>query len=696
MRKPLVLVALACAPAVAGIGWSGAEKALAAESKPLAFDLDRIAARNATATPGKDAIRVEIKGGQEGWAGVELPAVGGPLDISRYRFIAAQVRNLGNSPVRIEIRVNNSGASADAKGTCAFAALDVQPSQTWEWTMAPIARSPDTVKVNLFGMIELPWRLAGQNDLADPSRATAFVVSTPDPKEDHLFEVRNIRGVGSGAPVELTRDPAAFFPIVDEFGQYAHGEWPGKTHSMNDLAVERAAEAADLAAKPGPADWDQYGGWKGGPQLEATGFFRAAKHDGAWWLVDPEGRLFFSIGVCCVNWTNPTVTEEREQWFKDLPALELQFRDCTGMSNPAGGHYRGRRVRHFDHAQANIIRKYGENWRDAYYALAHRRLRSWGMNTIANWSADEIAYQQKTPYTRAIWLRSLKTLPNGFYDVFDPGFRPTVAGQVKHVAGKSIGDPWCIGFYVDNELPWGRDDTSLAMSALCAPANQPAKVAFVTDLKSKYESIEKLNAAWGTSHASWEALLSATAEPDAATARADLAVFQQRICDAYFETVRDALKAVAPNQLYLGCRFYRYNVPTLAAAVKYCDVISFNLYRRSLSDFRLPGDADVPMISGEFSFAAADVGMMGGFGLLVDQASRAEAYIHYLRGALRHPQFVGCHWFQYRDEPTTARSYDEENYQWGFVDVADTPYAEMIRAAREIAKTMYKTRADTK
>ena len=56
---------------------------------------------------------------------------------------------------------------------------------------------------------------------------------------------------------------------------------------------------------------------------------------------------------------------------------------------------------------------------------------------------------------------------------------------------------------------------------------------------------------------------------------------------------------------------------------------------------------------------------------------------------LRHPQFVGCHWFQYCDEPTTGRVWDEENYQIGFVDIADTPYAETVEAAREVAAKMY-------
>jgi hypothetical protein len=36
--------------------------------------------------------------------------------------------------------------------------------------------------------------------------------------------------------------------------------------------------------------------------------------------------------------------------------------------------------------------------------------------------------------------------------------------------------------------------------------------------------------------------------------------------------------------------------------------------------------------------------------------------------------------------------YDEENYQIGFVDVADTPYQETIAVTREIGGEMYQMR----
>ena len=41
------------------------------------------------------------------------------------------------------------------------------------------------------------------------------------------------------------------------------------------------------------------------------------------------------------------------------------------------------------------------------------------------------------------------------HDVFDPQFARDVDGSVHDVAGLVKSDPWCVGFFVDNELSWG-------------------------------------------------------------------------------------------------------------------------------------------------------------------------------------------------------------------------------------------------
>ena len=232
--------------------------------------------------------------------------------------------------------------------------------------------------------------------------------------------------------------------------------------------------------------------------------------------------------------------------------------------------------------------------------------------------------------------------------------------------------------------------SSLAIAALKSPPEQAAKKVFIADLQAKYGDIAKLNQTWGTAHASWEALLESRDAPDQQKAHTDLTAFYSKVAEQYFRTVRDTVKAAAPNQLYLGCRFAWVNDRAAAAAAKYCDVVSYNLYRRSVADFQFNGGADVPLIIGEWHFGALDRGMFHtGLVPVADQAARAQAYKDYVLGALRHPQFVGCHWFQYQDEPVTGRVFDEENYQIGFLDVCDTPYPETIAACRAVGAALY-------
>ena len=83
----------------------------------------------------------------------------------------------------------------------------------------------------------------------------------------------------------------------------------------------------------------------------------------------------------------------------------------------------------------------------------------------------------------------------------------------------------------------------------------------------------------------------------------------RRFAEQYFRICREAVKEVDPQGLYLGCRFAWTNDRAVRAAAKYCDVMSFNRYQRSVADFRLPEGVDGRAIIGEFHFGALDRGM---------------------------------------------------------------------------------------
>ena len=124
-------------------------------------------------------------------------------------------------------------------------------------------------------------------------------------------------------PVELVLKKAALGPevklegMVDRFGQYAYGSWPGKlTGGEEELLQRRLEEESSLEKANAFEGRDRFGGWARGPLLEATGFFRTARVDGTWWLVDPDGRLFFSSGIDCVDPNEATIVTGRESFFR--------------------------------------------------------------------------------------------------------------------------------------------------------------------------------------------------------------------------------------------------------------------------------------------------------------------------------------------------------------------------------------------
>ena len=686
---------------ILALGWALTTAAPAADRILFDFtakaDLTQIVATDAkvsAATSGAGlALRV-ITGHQAPWPGVTLRAPGGFWDLSSYADVALDIKNVGTNQVTVLCRVDNPGA--DGVQHCVTGSLDLRPGQTGSLKIRLNRIGEAKLGGKLFGMRGYPAALGSAAPI-DPANVTQVLVFLSKPDAEHQFDVRDVRASGKySPPTASVTDATPFFPFIDTFGQYRHKGWPGKTASLADLTAKREQEVRDLATNPGPKDWDKYGGWAAGPQLKATGFFRTEKVGNKWWLVDPDGRLFFSQGIDCVRMLDTTPVDEREGWFDALPGQEPPLSEFFSHGYALKGHYEGRQPKCFSFAGADLVRKYGADWRKTSAETIHQRLRSWGLNTIGNWSDESVWLMRRTAYTDSVGSSGAPEIQGSegywgkFPEVFDPRFADAVRRGMEARKGKSAGDPLCIGYFSDNEMSWG-DEVSLAVAALQSPPGQPAKQAFVADLKAKYSTIERLNEAWGASHTSWDALLESRQAPDKEKARADLTAFYTRVAERYFQTVRDAIKSLAPDQLYLGCRFAAVNSRAAAAAAKYCDVVSYNLYQRSVADFQFNGGADVPLIIGEFHFGALDRGLFHtGLVPVADQAARALAYKEYVRGAVRHPQFVGCHWFQYQDEPTTGRVYDEENYQIGFVDIADTPYTETIEAARAVGGMLYR------
>jgi hypothetical protein len=506
--------------------------------------------------------------------------------------------------------------------------------------------------------------------------------------------------------------PSGFFPFIDEFGQYRYTEWDDKIDSLDELIQSAADEAADLAANPGPSDLNEYGGWLAGPQLEATGYFRTQKVDGKWWLVDPDGRLFFSNGITGVSDPDregsaaaavKTGVSGREDYFAALPEpgdpAEQFLAVETGIVT--SGYYQGQYPLAMNFYAANALMKYGEDWMTDSRDIAHDRLQSWGMNTIAGWSDADVYLQGRTPYT-IVLFPSNPSLINGsavFPDYFDPAYLVNVKNRIYEETGTSLDDPYNLGYFIHNELSWTRsssEDIDVGLTALAAASTQSAKIAFRDQLEAKYGTIGALNAQWQTGYTSWGDFLSKrNVTPNLTAANADLVAFDVLYANQYFSTTQQAMREAAPNHLYLGARVTGgVRVSAAQAAVAYCDVVGINRYGPDISVLPAGLEGDVPLISGEFHYSANDTGLWSdGLKPVADQTARASSYTTYLESALDSDRYVGVHWLQYWDFPTAGKlNSNNNNSNLGFVSITDTPYTEMVDAARSVGADLYETR----
>jgi hypothetical protein len=627
------------------------------------------------------------------WPGITIEAPGGFWDCTGYQTITAKVKNLSGRTITVYMRVDNP--SADGIKNCVTESISISPEQTQKIAVHIYpSRWAVNEPMDMVGMRGCP----GIPQI-NPVKINQMIFFLNKPSEFYQFEISDI--IAEGEVENLKKE--TFFPFIDLYGQFIHSEWPGKIHSQDELDAARQAEIKSLENRyAGAFNRDKWGGWTKGPKQTASGYFRVEIIQGHWWLVDPDGNLFWSHGVDCVNDNASTPIADREKYFQWLPKEDQeQWKTCWGLSRWAPvGYYKDKgEYKTFDFARANLMRKYGQDWSSVSAQLAHNRLKNWAMNTIGNWSDPAIYRLQKTPYVTTLGFQSrLIEGSEGYWgkfpDPFDASFRQNCQAALNEDKKEAFNDPWCIGVFVHNELSWG-DETSLALAVLGSPADQPAKKEFVNDLTQKYKVIDKLNNAWGISYASWQAVLQSTQLPDKTKSLQDLKEFDARIAEQYFKIIHDQLKAAAPNLLYLGCRFAWASDTAVRASAKYCDVVSFNRYDYSVADLKLPEGINKPVIIGEFHFGALDRGMFHtGLKVTKDQNDRAQKYKEYVFSALRNPYIVGTHWFQYRDQATTGRG-DGENYQIGLVDICDTPYPETIDAIRKTGQQMYEYRYTT-
>jgi hypothetical protein len=371
----------------------------------------------------------------------ERPSVVFPLpqdvNLSNYIALAMDITNQGTKPIAIEAQCYSekkpSLTIADGAAFYYRSMIALNPGET-DTMLIFLSRSmdslPEHIQKDFKGMFGLPGGFVRRKINIGLEQMTHIGIFKQKTDEDWTIAVNNIRAVGKYSLPDEEMLHSRFFPFIDPFGQYMHSDWPDKVKTINDIKRQKEEEEKDIATHPRPAGWNKYGGWANGPDLKATGHFRVEKYNGKWWFVDPEGKLFWSQGLNIVTLTQRTQIRGREKYFTYTPPYD-------------------------DFYLSNLMIKYegSPTLFDDATSHVHKRLRSWGMNTIAANSNSHFYDLPQTPYTIEIRSGLPGRLPEDFdAEAFRKSFRQVLTE--RYYIDKSANDPWCIGYFIDNEYAW--------------------------------------------------------------------------------------------------------------------------------------------------------------------------------------------------------------------------------------------------
>ena len=205
-------------------------------------------------------------------------------------------------------------------------------------------------------------------------------------------------------------------PVLDEFNQWAHVDYPRKIKSRAQLDQELAAEQKAFGSG---ADFGycELGGYKS-TQAKATGFFRVEQIDGVWWFVDPHGHLFLSTSV---NGAGGGIGPRGP---RDGPPPVLTPEQAAS-------------------AKRNL-----------------RRLDAWGMNTGG---------QGRPSIVMLRWPQTPATTFLGVADVYAEEFARGIDQSASTQCSAHKDDSLVIGYFIGNEPPWGDREPEVVDLILAGP-----------------------------------------------------------------------------------------------------------------------------------------------------------------------------------------------------------------------------------
>lgn len=398
-----------------------------------------------------------------------------------------------------------------------------------------------------------------------------------------------------------------------------------------------------------PDAHNRFGGWTERKLADAGSFRTMREPSGRWWLVDPEGCAYLSIGMNAVRPNDTALGHDRmreifnnkRQWAQSTAELLID----NGYNTLGAWSY---------------WRSINQTTRPMPYTLQ--------MNFAANY-AKEIGLAQQG--------QGHRDYAQDLIPVFHPSFE-TFCRNAAASLGKHGHESMLLGVFSDNEMPFPHDALD---RCLVLKKDDPSRVAAETWLNQQGASVQP-----------------------GSINNLQREQFLKFMLSRYFKICHDAIGSQLPNALYLGCRFHGRALRQQAvfeAAGPYVDVISVNWYGRWTPQHALMDRwvqwSQRPFIITEFYAKGMDTGLPNhsGAGWSVQtQQDRGHFYQHFALSLLQHPGCVGWHWFRYIDNDPEDVLIDPTNIDSnkGIVDGQFKPYQTMLTSMRTLNLRVYALR----
>ncbi len=496
--------------------------------------------------------------------------------------------------------------------------------------------------------------------------------------------------------------PVEDWIVVDEVGQWKQASFKEKFKDASEMVDYLKAEAAMDIPERETGKLSHFGGVKE-KQFDATGFFRT-HHDGTrWFLVDPEGYAFYSMGINIIGQGIGGNVEGIKSLHEWLPSEEdTKYADAWGVADyiqdiRSETGFSTQNL--FDFGVANLIKAFGGQWYENWSKITARRLIEWNVNTVGNWSDQNFATTSKTPYVRNMegFPTTQKRIFRDFPDVFGAEYQMSCNAFAAQLLS-SKDNPYLIGYFMNNEPGWAYiPELNLAEQLLSQGDGFASKDTLIGFLSKKYgKDLKAFNTAWATNFDSFEQLNQPIrrAAGLSETANADLQEFSRLMLEEYIRVPAFAVKRIDPNHLNLGIRWASSALQQKwrFAGSKYLDVFSMNNYTDDPTerlDMAAEMSGNMPILIGEFHHGAMEGGHPTyGARWTKTEAERAIAYKYYAERAASHPNSVGIHYFAFHDDPVLGR-FDGESFHQGFVTTAHKPYTDFILGYKKANDGLY-------